>query len=70
MKKEERRKNMLKREKITYGKMNEKIWKEKNETENMENEKRTSEACFFSRESIMNLFRYRKRRKNVMFYKI
>ena len=36
----------------------------------MENAKRTSEARFFSRESIMNLFRYRKRRKNVMYYKI
>ena len=32
--------------------------------------KRTSEARFFSRESIMDLFRYRKRRKNVMYYKI
>ena len=31
---------MLKTEKITYGKMKEKIWKEKNEKENMENEKK------------------------------
>ena len=47
-----------------------KYGRKKNETENMENEKRTSEARFFSSESIMNLFRYRKRRKNVMYYKI
>jgi len=62
---------MLKREKSN-------IWK--NERKNMEGKrmkkktwrmkKRTSVARFFSRESIMNLFRYRKRRKNVMYYKI
>ena len=47
-----------------------KYGRKKNEKENMENEKKTSEARFFSRESIMNLFRYRKRRKNVMYYKL
>ena len=57
---------MLKREKIR-----------KNERKNMEGKrmkkktwrmkKRTSEARFFSRESIMNLFRYRKQRNNVMY---
>ena len=44
-----------------------KYGRKKNEKENMENAKRTSEARFFSRESIMNLFRYRKQRNNVMY---